>query len=45
MKADSYILQDDYEYNKWYHEKIDPVKTEYIKTEQNVNTKQDSRGG
>ena len=42
---DSYILQNEDESYKWYHVKIDPVKneinTEDVKTEKNVNTKQD----
>ena len=43
-KADSNILQNEYEFYKWAHVKIDPVKnevnTENLKTEENVKTKQ-----
>ena len=42
-KAGSYILQDEYDSYNWYHIQIDTVKTEEVKIEQNVNTKQYSR--
>ena len=47
-KPDTYILQDEDNLYSWDHVKIDPdknkVKIENLKTEENVNTKQDSRG-
>ena len=47
-KYDSYIPQDEYNYNNWDHVKNDPpktkVKTEYVNNEHNVNTDQDSWG-
>ena len=47
-KADTCILTDEDESNIWPHVKIysfkNEVKTEKIKTEQNVKTKQDYRG-
>ena len=43
-KANYYILQNEDEYYKWAHVKIDPVRnevnTENVKTEEKVNTKQ-----
>ena len=44
-KADSYILQDEYKSDKWDHIKVYPFKTEDIKSEQIVNTKQNSKRG
>ena len=45
-KADSYILQNEDELYKWAHIEIDPVnneiKTDNIKSEEKVKTKQDS---
>ena len=47
-KEKSYILQHEEESYKWAYVKIDPVKTEdinteYMKTEQHVNTENDYR--
>ena len=42
-KADSYILQYEYEFDNWAHIKIDNAKTKNIKIEKNVNTRQDYR--
>ena len=42
-KAGSYIIQDVDESDKWYHIKTYPFKTENIKINQNVKTKQDYR--
>ena len=43
-KAYSYILQDEYEYNKSSHIIMYPVNKEYANTEHTFNTDQDSRG-
>ena len=47
--TDTYILQDKDDPNNWAHIKIDlfnnEVSTENVKTEENVNTEQDYRGG
>ena len=44
-KSDSSILQDEDESDNLACVKIDPVKTEDVKTEQSVKTEQDSRRG
>ena len=47
-QADTFIQLDEDESYNWAHVKIDPVKNEVrtknIKTEENVDTEQDSRG-
>ena len=42
-RFDSYTLQDEYKSYKWAHVNIYPVKSENVKTEKNVNTKNNSR--
>ena len=41
--SDNYSFRDAYESDKWANVKINPVKTENIKTEENVRTKHDYR--
>ena len=43
-KYETYIFQDEDKFNTWDNVKVDPIKTENIKTNQNDKFNQDYRG-